>query len=43
MLMRSYRTLGREADARAALGKALAANRAARAELASAAATLGIS
>jgi cytochrome c-type biogenesis protein CcmH len=43
MLMRSYRTLGRDADARAALGKALAANPAARAELSSAAATLGIS
>jgi len=43
MLMRSYRTLGRDAEARAALGKALAANPGARAELMSAAATLGIS
>jgi cytochrome c-type biogenesis protein CcmH len=43
MLMRSYRTLGRDADARAALGKALAANPGARTELSSAAATLGIS
>lgn len=43
MLMRSYRTLGRDADARAALDKALAANPAARAELSSAAATLGLS
>jgi cytochrome c-type biogenesis protein CcmH len=43
MLMRSYQTLGREADARAALGKALAANPRARSELTSAAATLGIS
>jgi len=43
MLMRSYQTLGREADARAALGKALAANPGARSQLTSAAATLGIS
>lgn len=43
MLMRSYQTLGRGADARAALGKALAANPEARTELSSAAATLGIS
>ncbi len=43
MLMRSYQTLGRAADARAALGKALAANPEARTELCSAAATLGIS
>ena len=43
MLMRSYTTLGRDADARAALGKALAANPGARAELSSAAATLGVS
>jgi cytochrome c-type biogenesis protein CcmH len=42
MLMRSYTTLGRAADARAALGKALSANPAARAELSSAAARLGI-
>jgi len=43
MLMRSYRSLGRDAEARAALGKALSANPEARAELSSAAATLGIS
>lgn len=43
MLMRSYQTLGREADARTALGQALATNPGARAELTSAAATLGIS
>ncbi len=43
MLMRSYRTLGRDADARAALAQALAANPRARAQLSSAAATLGIS
>jgi cytochrome c-type biogenesis protein CcmH len=42
MLMRSYRTLGRDADARAALGKALAANPAEREMLSAAAASLGI-
>jgi cytochrome c-type biogenesis protein CcmH len=43
MLMRSYRTLGREAEARAALDKALTANPQARADLSAAAETLGIS
>jgi cytochrome c-type biogenesis protein CcmH len=41
MLMRSYRQLGREADAKAALASALAANPAHADELRSAAATLG--
>jgi cytochrome c-type biogenesis protein CcmH len=43
MLMRSYRTLGRDADARAALGKALAANPGERGRLEAAAETLGLS
>jgi cytochrome c-type biogenesis protein CcmH len=42
MLMRSYQTLGRESDARAALARGVAANPAQRAELERAAATLGI-
>jgi cytochrome c-type biogenesis protein CcmH len=42
MLMRSYKTLGREAEARAALQRALAANPASRAQLESAAQALGI-
>jgi len=43
MLMRSYRTLGREADARQALAKALTANPSAKAQLSEAAASLGLS
>lgn len=43
MLMRSYRTLGRDADARAALGKALAANPGEAQRLRAAAETLGLS
>ena len=43
MLMRSYKTLGRDAEARAALAKALAANPGARSQLDEAAATLGVS
>ena len=42
MLMRSYQTLGRAADARAALASALAANPADRVRLQDAARTLGI-
>lgn len=42
MLMRSYRTLGRDGEARAALGKALAANPGQREALESAAEALGI-
>jgi cytochrome c-type biogenesis protein CcmH len=42
MLMRSYRTLGREADARAALRSAMAANPARADELRAAAASLGV-
>jgi cytochrome c-type biogenesis protein CcmH len=42
MLMRSYRQLGREADAKAALASALAANPSHADELRSAAATLGL-
>ncbi|HEY6815513.1 MAG TPA: hypothetical protein VI168_08245, partial [Croceibacterium sp.] len=42
MLMRSYRTLGRDADGRAALGKALAANPRERARLEDAAGTFGL-
>ena len=42
MLMRSYKTLGRDADAKAALGRAIAANPARADELHSAAATLGL-
>lgn len=42
MLMRSYKTLGRDGDARAALASALAANPAARQQLQDAAATLGV-
>jgi hypothetical protein len=43
MLMRSYRTLGRDAEARAALADAVAANPSRAAELRSAAASLGVS
>lgn len=43
MLMRSYTTLGREAEAKAALAKALAANPGARQKLADAAGVLGLS
>jgi cytochrome c-type biogenesis protein CcmH len=43
MLMRSYRTLGRDAEAHAALGKALAANPGDAQRLRAAAATLGLS
>ena len=43
MLMRSYQTLGRDAEARTALAKALAANPNARAQLNQAAAILGVS
>lgn len=43
MLMRSYRTLGRDAQAKAALAEALAANPSHAAELRSAAASLGVS
>jgi len=43
MLMRSYKTLGRDAEARAALRRAVAANPADRDELRSAAQSLGIS
>ena len=42
MLMRSYRTLGRDGEARAALGKALSANPGQREALESAAEALGI-
>ena len=42
MLMRSYKTLGRDADARAALAQAVAANPARADELRTAAATLGV-
>jgi cytochrome c-type biogenesis protein CcmH len=42
MLMRSYRTLGRDGEARAALAKAVAANPAQAEELRTAAATLGV-
>jgi cytochrome c-type biogenesis protein CcmH len=42
MLMRSYRTLGRDAEAKAALAKAVAANSSRAAELRSAAASLGV-
>jgi cytochrome c-type biogenesis protein CcmH len=43
MLMRSYRTLGRDAQAKAALAEAVAANSSRAAELRSAAASLGVS
>jgi cytochrome c-type biogenesis protein CcmH len=43
MLIRSYKTLGRDGEARAALAKARAANPGARAQLDEAAATLGVS
>ena len=43
MLMRSYKTLGREAEAKSAFRKALAANPGARAQLLEAATTLGVS
>ena len=43
MLMRSYRTLGRDGEAKAALAEAVAANPAHAAELRSAAASLGVS
>jgi cytochrome c-type biogenesis protein CcmH len=43
MLMRSYQTLGREAEARTALRTALAANPGDRARLEAAAQTLGVS
>jgi len=43
MLMRSYQTLGRAADARAALARAAAANPGERARLEAAAQTLGVS
>jgi cytochrome c-type biogenesis protein CcmH len=43
MLMRSYKTLGREADARAALGRGKAANPRSAAQLAAAAEALGVS
>jgi cytochrome c-type biogenesis protein CcmH len=43
MLMRSYRTLGRDAEARSALRTALAANPDGRAQLEAAAETLGVS
>jgi cytochrome c-type biogenesis protein CcmH len=42
MLMRSYRTLGREAQARAALASAIAANPGERARLEAAAQALGV-
>lgn len=42
MLMRSYKTLGRDTEARAALAKALAANPADKARLAEAGAALGV-
>jgi len=42
MLMRSYKTLGRDAEARTALARAVAANPARAGELRSAAASLGI-
>jgi hypothetical protein len=40
--MRSYKTLGRESEARAALGKAKAANPGAASQLEAAAATLRV-
>jgi cytochrome c-type biogenesis protein CcmH len=43
MLMRSYKTLGRDADAEGALRSAVAANPGSRAKLEGAAATLGVS
>ena len=43
MLMRSYQTLGREADARGALRSALAANPGERRKLEDAAGALGVS
>ena len=43
MLMRSYQTLGRAGEARAALGRAVAANPGERARLEAAARTLGLS
>ena len=43
MLMRSYQTLGRTADARAALARATAANPRERGKLEAAAQTLGVS
>ena len=43
MLMRSYRTLGRDTEAKAALDEAVAANPSRAAELRSAAASLGVS
>jgi len=43
MLMRSYRTLGRDAEAKAALADAVAANSSHAAELRTAAASLGVS
>jgi cytochrome c-type biogenesis protein CcmH len=42
MLMRSYRTLGRDAEAEAALARAIAANPAAAGRLREAATALGI-
>jgi cytochrome c-type biogenesis protein CcmH len=42
MLMRSYRTLGRDGEAKAALASALAANPSRADELRTAAATLGV-
>jgi cytochrome c-type biogenesis protein CcmH len=42
MLMRSYKTLGREAEARGALRRAVAANPGRRSELEDAAETLGV-
>ena len=43
MLMRSYKTLGRDAEAREALRRAVAANPGRRSELEDAAETLGVS
>ena len=43
MLMRSYQTLGRTAEARAALARAVAANPPDRSRLEAAAQTLGVS